>query len=145
VGVCRANTVEPEATGDAERGGDLSVRQRADDLKIPPSRQRRLVAQHRAQGGNLLGPPFVALLNLVWIRRRGVRVDGGEVELAGDEEEHGAHGGKASVAAGFAFGGLEEAVEGLDEAIGLTGLGSGNDAVEVSADHAGGILHWRDL
>ena len=33
----------------------------------------------------------------------GVRVEVGEVELAGDEEEHGAHGGKAGVAAGFAF------------------------------------------
>ena len=41
-----------------------------------------------------------------------VRVEPGEVELAGNEEEHGAHGGKAGVAAGFAFGGLEEAIEG---------------------------------
>jgi hypothetical protein len=49
-----------------------------------------------------------------------VRVDGGEVELAGNEKEHGAHGGKAGIAAGFAFGRLEEAIEGLDEAIGLT-------------------------
>jgi hypothetical protein len=41
-----------------------------------------------------------------------VRVDAGEVELAGNEEQYGAHRGEAGVAAGFAFGGLEEAVEG---------------------------------
>src|ERR1700746_2844960 len=86
-----------------------------------------------------------ALLNLVWVRRRGVRVDGGEVERAGNEEEHGAHGGKAGVAAGFAFGRLEQTVEGLDKAIGLTGLGPGDNTVEMAADHAGDILHWRDL
>ena len=82
-------------------------------------------------------------MNLVWVD--GVGVDAGEVELAGNEEQYGAHGGKAGVAAGFAFGGLEEAVEGLDEAIGLTGLGPGNDAVEVPADHAGNLLHRRHL
>ena len=38
-----------------------------------------------------------------------MRVEAGEVELAGNEEEHGAHGCKAGVAAGFAFGSLEEA------------------------------------
>ena len=71
-------------------------------------------------------------------------VAGGEVELAGNEEQHGAHCGKTGVAAGFAFGRLEEAIEGLDEAVGLTSLGPGDDAVEVSADHAGDVLHRRD-
>ena len=84
---------------------------------------------------------FKVLLNLEWVS--GVRVDGGEVELAGNQEQYGAHGGKASVAAGFAFGCLEETIEGLDEAVGLTGLGPGDDAVEVSADHAGDLLHRR--
>ena len=84
----------------------------------------------------------MALLNFVWVG--GVRIDAGEVELAGNQEEHGAHGGKARVAAGFAFGRLEEAIERLDEAIGLTSLGPGDDAVEVSADHAGDVLHRRD-
>jgi hypothetical protein len=36
----------------------VSVWQRAGDLKIPPSRQQRFVAQHRAQGGYLLRLPF---------------------------------------------------------------------------------------
>ena len=72
-------------------------------------------------------------------------VDRGEVELAGNEEQHGAHCGKTGVAAGFTFGRLEEAIEGLDEAVGLTSLGPGDDAVEVSADHAGDVLHRRDL
>ena len=72
-------------------------------------------------------------------------VDTGEVELAGNEEQHGAHCGKAGVAAGFAFGRLEEAIEGLDEAVGLTSLGPGDDAVEASADHVGDVLHRRDL
>ena len=85
----------------------------------------------------------MALLNLVWVGS--VRVDAGEVELTGNEEQYGTHGGEAGVAVGFAFGGLEEAAEGLDEAVGLTGLGPGNNAVEVSADHAGDILHWLDL
>jgi|SRR6516162_10012124 len=85
----------------------------------------------------------MALLNLEWFK--GVRVDGGEVELSGNEKEHGAHGGKAGIAAGFAFGRLEEAVEGLDEAVGLTSLGPGDDAVEMTPDHAGDILHWLDL
>jgi hypothetical protein len=55
-----------------------------------------------------------------------VRVDGSGVELAGNEKEHGAHGGKATVA----LNRLEEAIESLDEAIDLTGLGPGEDAVE---------------
>src|SRR5215469_7600935 len=86
-----------------------------------------------------------ALLNLVWARElNGVGVDGGEVELAGNEEQHGAHCGKTGVAAGFAFGRLEEAVKGLDEAIGLTGLGPGDNTVEMATDHAGDVLHWLD-
>ena len=84
---------------------------------------------------------FLALLNLEWVS--GVRVDAGEVELAGNEEQHGTHGGEAGITAGFALGRLEEAVEGLDEAVGLTGLGPGDDAVEVAADHAGNRLHRR--
>ncbi len=60
-----------------------------------------------------------------------MRVDPGEVELSRNEEEHGAHGREAGVAACLALGGLEETVQGFDEAIGLAGLGPGNDAVEV--------------
>src|SRR6266852_2939966 len=72
-------------------------------------------------------------------------VERGEVELAGDEEEIGPHGREAGVASGLAFGGLEEPVEGLDEAVGLAGLGPSDDAVEMRADHPGDLLHRRDL
>ena len=37
---------------------------------------------------------------------------------------------KRVLAAGFAFGCLEEAVKGLDEAIGLTGLDPGDNTIE---------------
>lgn len=43
----------------------------------------------------------------MWSGLGGVRVDAGEVELAGDEEQHGAHGGEAGITAGFAFGGTQ--------------------------------------
>lgn len=49
------------------------------------------------------------------------------------------------ITAGLALGGLEQAVESLQEAIGLAGLGPCNDAVEMLADHARGLLHWLDL
>jgi hypothetical protein len=69
----------------------------------------------------------------------------GEVEFSRDQEEDGAHGLESGVAAGLAFGGLEEAVEGFDEAVGLAGLRLGDDAVEVLADHPGDVLHRLDL
>ncbi len=72
-------------------------------------------------------------------------VDLREVEFARDQEENRAHGRKARVAAGLAFGGLEEAVQRFDEAIGLSCLGPSDDAIEMRADHAGDILHRFDL
>ena len=51
----------------------------------------------------------------MWVRW--VTVDGSEVELASNEKQHYAHGGKAGVAAG-----------------GLTGLGPGDNTVEMPAD-----------
>jgi hypothetical protein len=72
----------------------------------------------------------------MWVQPR-------EVQLSRDEEDDGVHGGEAGVAAGLALGGLEQTVEGLDEAIGLSGLGPGDNAVEVFADHPGHVLHWR--
>src|SRR6266481_9976968 len=72
-------------------------------------------------------------------------VERGEVELAGNEEENGPHGGEPGVASGLALGGLEEPVEGLDEAVGLAGLGPSDDTVEMLADHPGDLLHRRDL
>jgi hypothetical protein len=44
-----------------------------------------------------------------------------EIDLAGDEEEHGAHDFESGVAACLAFGGLEQTIERLDESVGLSG------------------------
>ena len=49
--------VEPEAASDAERGGDIAMRQRPDDLKAFAGRQQLFLAQYRAQRGDLLGLP----------------------------------------------------------------------------------------
>ena len=49
----------------------------------------------------------------------GVGIDGGEVEFAGEEEEHGFHCLKAGVSAGLSFGGLEQSVDSFDKAVGL--------------------------
>ncbi|GAB5098020.1 hypothetical protein YK56LOC_37360 [Caballeronia sp. HLA56] len=45
-----------------------------------------------------------------------------EVEFSGDEKQDSAHGFEASVPACFAFGGLKQAVDGFDEAVGLARL-----------------------
>ena len=71
-------------------------------------------------------------------------VERGEVELAGDEEENGAHGSEPRIASGLALGGLEEPIQGLDEAVGLAGLGPTDDAIEMLADHPGDLLHRLD-
>jgi hypothetical protein len=42
-----------------------------------------------------------------------------EVEFSRDEEQDRTHGFEASVSACFAFGGLKQAVDSLDEAVGL--------------------------
>jgi hypothetical protein len=66
-----------------------------------------------------------------------MRVDLGEVKFACDEENDGVHRVEAGVTAGFAFGGLKDAVASVDVSFGLAFLGSGDDAVEVLADHPG--------
>ena len=55
------------------------------------------------------------------------------------------HGLEAAVAAGFALGGLEQAVDGFEEAVGLSGLSPGDDTVEMIEDHLGDLLHRLDL
>ena len=72
-------------------------------------------------------------------------VDGGKVELSSDEEDNGSHGLEASVSARLSLGGLEQSVDGFDEAVGLAGLGPGDDAIEMLTDHDGDRLHGRDL
>lgn len=51
-----------------------------------------------------------------------MRVEAGEIQLAGDEKEDGAHRREARVTASLALGSLKQAVGVLDEAIGLAGL-----------------------
>jgi len=46
-----------------------------------------------------------------------MRIEGREVELAGDEEQHGSHGFEASVSARLALGRLKQAVDGFNEAL----------------------------
>ena len=72
-------------------------------------------------------------------------VDPREVEFSRDEEEDCAHSRYSRVASGLAFGGLEEAVERFDEAVGLAALCPSDDAIEVLLDHAGDVLHRRNL
>jgi hypothetical protein len=86
-----------------------------------------------------------ALLNPKWVRLRSMGVDRGEVEPSGDEQDHGFHRLEAGVSTRLALGGLKEAVNGFDEAIGLTGLGPSGDAIEMSADHDGDVLHGVDV
>src|ERR1700686_5706213 len=72
-------------------------------------------------------------------------VEGREIELAGDEEQHGSHGFEAGVPARLALGSLKQAVDGFNEAIGLARLGPRDDAVEMTKDHACDVLHGLDL
>ena len=50
-----------------------------------------------------------------------------------------------SEASGAALGGLEQAIESLQEAIGLPGLRPGHDAFQVVAHEVGDLLHRLDL
>src|SRR5258707_8688185 len=72
-------------------------------------------------------------------------VEGREIELAGDEEQHGSHGFEAGVSPRLALGRLKQAVDGFNEAIGLARLGPGDDTVEMTKDHACDVLHGFDL
>jgi len=62
--------------------------------------------------------------------RRHVGVDPGEVALAGDHGDDGADGAEVPVSARLALGGLEEAVDRLEEAVGPAGVDPGEDAVK---------------
>ena len=74
-----------------------------------------------------------------------MRIDFREVELAGDEKDDGANGREAAVAARLALGGLEQAVEGFEETVGLARLRPGDDALQMRADHFCHLLHRLDL
>ena len=72
-------------------------------------------------------------------------IDLGEIEFAGEQEDNGTNGGEPAVAAGLAFGGLEQTVDRFEETVGLAGLGPGNDAFEMVTDQLGDGLHRFDL
>ena len=57
-----------------------------------------------------------------------------EIEMAGDEIGHGAQTAEGPKAAGLAFDGLEDAIEGFGGGVGDAGLEVGDDAVPVGAD-----------
>jgi hypothetical protein len=61
-------------------------------------------------------------------------VDSGEVEFSSNQEQHSAHGFKASETTRLALGGLEQAVDSFDKSIRLTGLGP-SDNVSVQPLH----------
>ena len=72
-------------------------------------------------------------------------VDGVEVEFADDQGDDGLDGGQARETASAALGGLEQAVDGLQESVGLTGLRPSHDALQVAAHEGGDLLHRLDL
>ena len=74
-----------------------------------------------------------------------MRVDLREVELARDQEDHGADGRKSAVAASLAFGRMEEAIQGLQEAVGGACLGLSTDAFETGSRKASDGLHGLEL
>ena len=75
-----------------------------------------------------------------------MRIDSREVELARDQEDHGADGREEpAIAARLALGGLEESIQSLEEAIRGTGPGLGTDAFQVGSHETGHRLHGLDL
>ncbi len=74
-----------------------------------------------------------------------MRVEAGEVELAGNEKEDRAHCREARVTASLSLGRLKQAVDGFNEAVGLAGLSPGDDAVEVPTYQTRNVLHWLDF
>src|SRR5690348_4579731 len=74
-----------------------------------------------------------------------MRVECGEVEFASDKKQDRSHGFEARVATRLALGGLKQAVDGFDEAVGLSGLSPRNNAVEVSTNQPCDVLHRFDF
>ena len=74
-----------------------------------------------------------------------MRVDLREVELACDQEDHGADGRESAITAGLALGGLEEAIQGFQEAVGGPRLRPGTNAFKVGSYEAGHGLHGLNL
>jgi len=72
-------------------------------------------------------------------------VNAAEIQFAGDHEDGGTDVSEAPEASGATLSGLEQAVDGLQKAVGLLCLGPGYDALEVAAHHLSDPLHGADL
>src|SRR5665647_1827721 len=74
-----------------------------------------------------------------------MRVDGVEVELAGDQEDDRPDRCDTCEPTSTALGCLEQTVDGLQKSISLARLCPSHDPLEMSADHFGDLLHRLDL
>ena len=74
-----------------------------------------------------------------------MRVDGLEVQTSGDQKDDRPDRGNASEATCTPLGGLEQTVDGLQEAVGLARLRPCHDALQMRADHLGHVLHRIDF
>ena len=74
-----------------------------------------------------------------------MRVDAGEIEVSGDQEDDGAHRFERAISPGSALGGLKQSIDGFEEPVGLTRLRPGDDAVEVIEDHLRHLFHRLDF
>ena len=68
-----------------------------------------------------------------------------EIEFAGDEEDHGAHGLEAGVAPRLTLGRLEQSIEGLEEAIGLPSVRPRHNTLKLLTDHPSHPFHRDQL
>src|ERR1700690_3692336 len=68
----------------------------------------------------------------------------GQAELAGDKVEHGDEEFAGTIAARFAFGGLEHTVEPFHESVGQPPFPMGQNALEVGLDHLRDLEHREE-
>ena len=72
---------------------------------------------------------------VAWLSRQS------EVELAGEQIDHGLEVSRGAVAAGFGLGRLDQAVDALDQPVGDLAVEPTQDAVPVALDGACGLDH----
>ena len=72
-------------------------------------------------------------------------IDAAKVDFPCNQEDHRANRREAAIAPGFSFGGLKQAIQGFDEAIGLAGAGPGHNAIQMFSNHFSYHLHWLDF
>src|SRR5208283_5819477 len=68
----------------------------------------------------------------------------GQAELAGDKVKHGDEVFAGTIAARFAFGRLEHAVEPFHEGVGQPPFPMGQNALKVGLDHLGDLKHRKE-